>query len=110
MSLALVLVPNVPVIPALENVPLESAALLTVTTPELEFTPPVLAVQFKFRSVPARGAINVEFVAVVLVSALVAAPAATRYSVAEADAVPVPTAVSSTDGAAIPVSRHCRLR
>jgi hypothetical protein len=78
VSLVLVAVPNVPVMVELEKVPLETAAVRTVTAPELAFAPPAVAVHCKFRSVPVRGATNVTFVAVVLVKAFVAAPAATR--------------------------------
>src|SRR5260370_33495013 len=104
VSCALVPVLNVAVRVVLENVPLETGALRTVTAPELAFTPPVVAVHWRFRRVPVRAAMKVALVAVVLVNALVAAPAASRNSVEEAVAVPVPTADSTTDGDAMPLA------
>src|SRR5437879_12421109 len=98
VSAALVAVPNVAVMLVLEKVPLETAALRTVTAPELAFTPPVVAVHRKFRSAPVRGATKVASVAVVLVKAVVPGPGGSEYIDDVAVAVPVTTPVRRSAG------------
>lgn len=83
--------PNVAVIADALKVPVPSAAVRTVTTPELALTPAAVAVQTRFASVPVNGATSALVVAVVLVNAVLVAAGATRNNVVLAVAVPVPT-------------------
>lgn len=102
-SFAVVVVPKVAVIVLLLNVPVESGAVLRVTTPEPAREPAVVAEQYILLKVPARGAMNVALVAVVFVQALVAEPGEAKNTVTDDVQVPVPIPVKTLGPRTVPV-------